>query len=135
MRMTSRLAGGPLRFETEVRGHQIVADVPASKGGADPAPMPPDLLAASLGACVGIYAVNFCKKHDIATDGLVVHTDWEQESAPARIARLAVQIEVPAGVPEEKRAAFMRTVEACLIHNTLRQTPQIEVMLADTVQA
>ena len=135
MRMTSKLTGGPIRFETEVRGHNIVVDVPQEMGGTDTGPMPPELLVSALGTCVGIYAVGFCQKHDISTDGLIIHTDWEKGGEPTRITSMTVTIELPAGVPAKKHTAFMRTVEACLIHNTLCLMPQIDIKVVEPVEA
>lgn len=135
MRISNRLTGGALRFETEVRGHTLVTDLPEDAGGSDTGATPPELLVTALGTCVGVYAVNFCMKHGISTEGMVIHTDWAKGSGPARITDMSVSIELPGGVPEEKYAAFMKTVEACLIHNTLCQLPKIEIKMAELVKA
>ena len=103
-------------------------------GGSDTGPMPPELVVTALGTCVGIYAVRFCKKHDISTEGLTVHTDWVKGADPVRIASMSVIIDLPAGIPEEKFEAFMRTVEQCMIHNTFCQIPQIEINLTESVK-
>ena len=71
MRITSSLVQG-LQFETVARGHTLTVDVPKDMGGSDAGPMPPELLVTALGTCIGIYAVNFCNKHNISTDGLKV---------------------------------------------------------------
>lgn len=135
MRITSKLTGGKLRFETEVRGHTMIVDQPAESGGDDTGPTPPELFVTALGTCVGVYAVHFCKKHKISSDGLVVHTDWNKATGPTRLADLSVSIELPAGVPEEKYEAFMRTVEQCLIHNTICYTSHVEIKLLEPVEA
>lgn len=133
MRITSKLTGGELRFETEIRGHMLIVDQPAESGGGDTGPTPPELFATSLGTCVGVYAVHFCKKHNISTDGLAVHTEWSRATGPARLADISVSIELPAGVPEEKLEAFMKTVEQCLIHNTICHTSHVDIKLLQPV--
>lgn len=134
MRITSTLTSG-VSFETDIRGHRVVTDVPKDLGGADAGPMPPELVATALGTCVGIYAINFCTKHHISPEGLTVHTDWEKVADPARIGALHVTIELPAGVPTEKHDAFMKTVEQCMVHNTLSHLPDINIQIADAVVA
>ena len=129
MRLTSKLMEG-LAFSTDIRGHTIVVDVPPEMGGADTGPMPPELVATALGTCVGIYVVMFCRKYNISTEGLAVHTDWEKGGDPVRIMRMDVSIELPAGVPEDKYDAFMRTVEQCMVHHTFCNIPKINMTLA-----
>ena len=131
MRITSKLTGG-MRFETDIRGHNVIVDLTEAKGGTDTGPMPPELLVTSLGTCVGVYAVNFCRKHNLSTEGLLIHTDYEQGTAPSRISHISVTVELPCGVTEEKLPAFMRTIEQCLVHNTFCQTPEIKIELAET---
>jgi len=128
MKVTSRFAGG-MRFESDMRGHQVVVDVPKEMGGNDAGPMPPELLATALGTCVGIYAVMFCNKHNISPEGMAVETEWEKGADPVRLTQLYVTIHLPAGVPEEKHDAFMKTVEQCMIHSTLCQMPDLSIKL------
>ena len=118
-----------LRFETEIRGHQVVVDNPVESGGTDTGPTPPELVAAALGTCVGIYAVHFCRKHNISPEGMAITTEWTKALEPTRIGTLHVRVELPAGVPVEQHAAFMRTVEQCLVHNTLRHPPEVSITL------
>jgi putative redox protein len=129
MSITSRLTSR-FRFESVVRGHTVVVDQPTGSGGGDEGPTPPELLAISLGTCVGVYAIYFCEKHNISTEGLVIHTDYEKVAAPTRIGKLACSIELPAGIPAEKYEAFMKNVEGCLIHNTLHHSPEVTLTLA-----
>lgn len=128
MRITSRLTGG-FRFVSDIRGHEVVVDNTVESGGTDTGPTPPELVAVALGTCVGIYAVNFCKKHHISTDEMVIHTDWDKSTDPVRIGAMAVTVILPAGVPEDKRDAFMATVRKCLVHNTLCQSPELAITL------
>jgi uncharacterized OsmC-like protein len=126
MRITSKLLEG-MQFESDIRGHKVTVDAPVEAGGVNAGPLPPELLVASLGTCIGIYAALFCRKHQISTEGLTVHTDWEKEADPSRVGKIAVIIDLPAGIPDAKRGAFMKTVEQCMVHNTLCQMPVVSV--------
>lgn len=134
MKITSSYAGG-MRFDTDIRGHQVVVDVPENQGGGDTGPMPPELVAMALGTCVGIYAVNYCQKHGISAEGLTLHTDWDKVANPPRIGALSVTIELLAGIPVDHYEGFMKTVEQCMVHNTLHHQPEVTLTLAEGVTA
>ena len=127
MRLTSKLTNDA-RFEADLHGFNVVMD-----GNGQEGPSPPEVVVAALAACVGIYAVNFCVKHGIATDGLAVHADWEKAALPARIGKIEIAIDLPAGVPAAHYEAFMKTVEACLIHNSFTHPPEISMRLHERV--
>jgi uncharacterized OsmC-like protein len=42
-----------MSFETTLGNHRLLIDVPASMGGKDRGPTPPELFVASLGSCGG----------------------------------------------------------------------------------
>lgn len=131
-KIISTLTSG-VHFETAIRDHTIMVDGPAQVGGKNAGPTPPELVAAALGTCVGIYAVMFCQKHGISTEGMTIETEWEKAENPQRIGRMAVKVALPAGIPADKYDGFMKTVEQCMVHNTLCHMPEISVDLAEPV--
>ncbi len=128
MKITTKF-NGALRFDTEVRGHKITMDNPVDAGGSDAGPTPPEFLVASLTSCVGIYAVFFCNKYGISPEGMEVSADYEKVSAPTRIGKINITISLPAGIPEDKNEAFMKTIQHCLVHNTLEIAPEVTMTL------
>ncbi|HSJ23435.1 MAG TPA: OsmC family protein [Longimicrobiales bacterium] len=118
---------GGLRFTAEMRGHSVPTDQPVHAGGADSAIMPLELLAASLGTCVALYAHQFCAARQIPVDGLGVEVSHETAKAPKRIGRFDVVVRLPDGFPDEYRAAAERAVRACPVHNTLSHPPEINI--------
>jgi putative redox protein len=120
---------GGLRFNAQVRGHRIDTDQPEHAGGSDSAAMPLELLAASLGTCIALYAHQFCATRGIPNDGLRVEVRTESAKGPYRIARFDVTVVLPDALPGEYRAAIERAVKACPVHNTLTHPPQINVEL------
>jgi uncharacterized OsmC-like protein len=116
------------KFAATVRGHRLLCDQPASNGGADEGPTPPEFLLASLGTCAGFYAAMYMKKQGLKSS-LGVSVVAEKVAAPARLGKFRIEIEAP-GVPPEHEAGLLRSVNACLIKNTLAQPPEIETVLA-----
>jgi len=119
------------KFAASIRGHRVVCGQPTSNGGADEGPTPPEFLLFSLGACAGYYAASYLKNHGIDV-ALAVCVHAEKLAAPARLGRFRVEIEAP-GLPPEHETGLMRTVNACLIKNTLLQSPEIETVLVPTL--
>ena len=122
--------GGAL-FTAEHRGHIVTIDLPADKGGTDKGMSPPELLAAALGSCIGVYVTQYCKQVGINCEDMTVDVDWEiTASQPMRIQQIRATINVPGGIPEERRAAVKKAADHCLIHQTLCTAPDIQIDLA-----
>jgi uncharacterized OsmC-like protein len=119
---------GGVRFDATARGHRVVCDQPASNGGADAGMTPPEFLLASLGTCAGFYAAQYLKARSLPTEPLAVVVTAEKAQHPARLGRFHIDVTVPA-LDEEHEAGLMRAVKACLIHNTLLHSPEIEIAL------
>ncbi|HEU5036403.1 MAG TPA: OsmC family protein [Nocardioides sp.] len=121
---------GEDRFDIVVRGHHVVVDQPADLGGADEGPTPTELFVASLASCVAFYARRYLRRHDLPQEGLRVDADYDLTGGPARVASLRIRLEVPEGVPEQRRAALLGFASHCTVHNTLTHEPEIVVELA-----
>jgi uncharacterized OsmC-like protein len=115
------------KFRMNCRDHEFVADLPPSSGGDDTGPTPPELLIAALGSCIGVYAVNYCQKHDIPYEGMTVELSWEDAKAPLRVGTIRARVNMPQGIPEEHYKRFKRAIEACKVHNTLKASPHVEI--------
>lgn len=117
------------RFEIGVREHRLEVDQPLADGGEDQAPTPTELFVSSLAACVAFYARRYLARHDLPTEGLTVHTSFTMAARPARVGEIHLHIELPAGVPEERRAALLAVAGHCTVHNTLDTPPAVTMNL------
>lgn len=122
--------GGDL-FEIAIRDHLVHVDQPRDAGGSDAAPTPTELFVASLASCVAFYVRRFLVRHDLPTDGLSVIADFTMGQRPARVTQVDLSIDLPRGVPEERRAALLAVATHCTVHNTLEERPDVHVELAD----
>ena len=121
---------GDKRFSAEARGHKVMTDQPAEKGGTDTAMTPPELMVSSLGACIGIYVTQYLKQTGVDPSGTTVEVKYETAAEPLRIGRMHARVEVPAGIPENRRAAVHKVAEHCLIHQTLCAEPDVVIEIA-----
>lgn len=123
------------RFELAVRQHTLRVDQPVEDGGEDTAPTPTELFVSSLASCVAFYARRFLTRHDLPTDGLEVEAVYSMASRPARVGEILVRIDVPAGVPDEKRSALLAVASHCTVHNTLETPPKVNIDLGSGERA
>jgi uncharacterized OsmC-like protein len=121
----SRRAG--LAFEVTVRGHTVACDMVPADGGCDEGPAPVELLAGSLGACVAMMVQKYCETCVDTVGDVGVSLTLELADHPKRIAAIIADVELPDGVPEDRRIAVRRVAEQCVIHETLLHPPRIDV--------
>ena len=117
------------RFAIDIRGHSVTVDQPLADGGEDTAPTPTELLVASLASCVAFYARRYLARHRLPTAGLSVSADYTMGTRPVRVADLIVDIQVPDGVPAERRDAVLAVASHCTVHNTLTDHPTVTIAL------
>jgi len=115
-----------LEFSIRVRGHEVTSDMSEKDGGLDAGPSPAELFAGSLGACVAMMVQSYCRRHEFEGD-VEVSLTMEMADSPKRIGAIVVDVELPEGVPEEKREAIRRMAERCPIHETLKDPPRVDI--------
>jgi putative redox protein len=120
-----------MQFTAENRGHKTLFDLPKEQGGANTAPTPPEVFISSLGACIGVYVVGYCERHNIPHEGLDIKLLWEKADNPARIDKIEVQINFPQSIPADKKPVILKVANSCLVHNTLMNHPEITVIITD----
>lgn len=118
---------GKRSFKTVVRGHEIRTDLPQEQGGDDKAPTSSELFIASLGTCIGIYVASYMRTVNLNSEALTVNIDWEFAPNHKKIAQIKVSISVPNADLGERKKALLAAAEKCVIHNTLREYPNIDI--------
>jgi putative redox protein len=117
-----------VRFAAETRGHRVICDQPAENGGADTGMTPPEFLLTSLGTCAGFYAVQYLRTRGLPAVGVKVSVVAEKAKQPARLGSFRIEVTVPNLDPAHE-AGVLRSVKACLVHNTLINAPAIETVV------
>lgn len=134
MPMTISFPGG-VAVDATFHGHTIFTDQPTSAGGGDTASAPFDLFLASIGTCMGFYALRFCQERGIATEGLGLSLRFEREPDGKRLARVRAELTLPHGFPEKYHAAIVRAVDQCAVKKALMRPPEFDVALVDLVSS
>jgi uncharacterized OsmC-like protein len=118
-----------VKFAIHSRSHSIICDQPTKNGGEDSGMMPPELLLASLGSCAAFYAAQYLKTRNLAETGATVSVEAEKLKNPSRLGNFQIRVDSPVYLTTEQREGLMRSVEHCLVKNTLLNPPRIEVDL------
>lgn len=118
-----------VKFSIQARSHTVICDQPQENGGSDGGMTPPEFLLASLGACAAFYAAEYLRSRNLAKNGVSVSVAAEKLKSPARLGNFRIRLDCPICLTAEHRDGLMRSVEHCLVKNTLLNPPQIEVLL------
>jgi len=118
-----------VKFTVQARSHSVTCDQPQDNGGTDTGMTPPEFLLASLGACAAFYAAEYLRTRNLANGSVSVSVTAEKLKGPARIDNFRIRVDSPICLTAEQREGLMRSIEHCLVKNTLFNPPQIEVSL------
>lgn len=116
-----------LEFEVRVRDRSVVCDMAPEDGGRGAGFSPAELFAGALGACIAMAVQGWAEACEHGTGDVAASVVLELRPDPKRIAGVAVDVELPAGIPTDRKAAVGRVVEHCLIQQTLRNPPDVDV--------
>ena len=126
---------GGLAVSASFRGHRILTDQPQEAGGGGAAPPPFDLFLASIGTCVGFYALRFCQSRDIATDDLAVTLEPVRDPETRRVGRILIELRLPDAFPQRYRRAILKAVDQCAVKRHILEPPEFLVSLAAVAPA
>lgn len=122
---------GDMLFESKMGKHSLLIDVPASMGGKDRSPTPPELFVASLGSCVGAFVAHYCQRTGIDASDMTVDVTFDKLENPTRLANLKVRIDLPHGDCADRQAAIQRVAEHCPVHETITTMHDVEFEIFD----
>ncbi|MBW4666605.1 MAG: OsmC family protein [Cyanomargarita calcarea GSE-NOS-MK-12-04C] len=117
---------GKLQFKATARNHLIIGDQPEENGGEDKGMTPTEWFLASLGSCIGFYAVKYLQSRTLDSTGLCITVNADKSIKPvAHLDNFQVDVSLPNSLDMKHKLGLQQAIEACLIHQTLTQSPQI----------
>lgn len=109
-------------------GFTVLTDQPKESGGDGAAPSPFDLFLASIGTCAGIFALSFCRKRGLSTEGLEIAQTAEWDDKAQRVSRITLKITLPTGFPEKYRDSLVRTAGLCSVKKHIFDPPLFKII-------
>lgn len=125
---------GGVAVDATLNGHTIHTDQPLPLG-TDSAMSPFDVFLASIGACMGFYALRFCQQRNIDTRGLGLTLEPLRDADGKHVDTLKVTLQLPPDLPAKYDDALRRAVDLCSVKRHLLDPPAIEVTLKEGVRA
>lgn len=123
---------GGLEFEAVSGGHKISIDLPKEKGGEDKAMSPPQILAAALASCVGVYVIFYCRIAKIDASGCSIKVEWQLADDKRSVSAYEIKIHLPKAELGERAQAVLEAARNCLVHKTFQSSPNIDISLASS---
>ncbi len=118
---------GGVAVEATYRGHSVRTDQPVGAGGRDSAMAPFDLFFASIGTCMGFYALRFCQQRSIPTQGLGLSVTPVRTEDGKSVATVKIELRLPYDFPDKYREAIVRAVDHCAVKRAIVEPPKFEM--------
>ena len=104
---------------------RLLTDAPVDNCGRGESFSPTDLLATALGACMTTVMGIRAEAEGWSLEGTRVRVEKHMSTAPRRVSRLVVELDLPARLDEAARTALERVAWACPVTQSLH--PEIEL--------
>ncbi len=117
------------KFEVNTAKHKMFTDLPEKAGGKDSAMTPVEIFVGSLGTCIGVFAMKYLQTSKLDPEGMNVNVNWEYDEKKTRIAKVDISLTVPNSVIGKRKNALYQAVNSCIVHNTLKNTPELNINL------
>jgi uncharacterized OsmC-like protein len=124
--------GKDKQSEAFARFHRVVCDQPFDEGGSDTGMTPPEMMLAALGCCAMHYASEYLTARHLPLGEIGLRITAEKGGRPTRLTDIAIEIDAP-GLGIRAREGLLKSVEACLLHRTLKDPPKVRVAMATQV--
>ena len=115
---------GGKRVDVRVGEFLIKTDQSLKYGGGASAPEPFALFLASIASCAGIFALGFCQKRELSTEGLDLKMVCERDEKNIMIVRMTLKLTLPEGFPDKYREGIVRAMDLCAVKKHIQEAPE-----------
>jgi putative redox protein len=107
------------RATHEPSGATLATDAPVDNQGRGQSFSPTDLVATGLASCMMTIMGIAAKRLNVDLTGMTASVTKDMTPPPRRIARLAVNIHVPAKLSDEQKTKLREAAMTCPVHKSL----------------
>lgn len=125
--MTGRYDGG-LKVELQhgPSGAKVHTAAPVDNNGDGSSFSPTDMVAAGLGACMVTIMGILAERDGVDLSGLTFSLEKHMQASPRSIARVPLTLNMPAGIPQDKRQKLEQGALTCPVARSLAEHLSIE---------
>ncbi len=125
MSMEIHFPGGR-KVNSNYKGFTIKTDQSKANGGDSSASTPSDLFFASVGACMGLYALDFCVKRKIDSGQLKLSVEMQSHDKTRLVEKMIFNINLAPEFPQKYTSALIRAMKLCYLKKHFEYPPQFE---------
>jgi putative redox protein len=115
--------------EATIRGHRVIIDRPASKGGTDAGPMGGELFLAGIGGCFMSNLLAAMKARGLEIPGLETEVTAELAGSPDRFETVELCVSADGADPEMLEKLVEIADRSCIMMHTLRDKLEIRTRI------
>jgi len=124
-----------IKHDSGTRLIATVGDYQVVTGKGDPGSgqdgmSPGQLFTTSLGACIAVTLLAYCKNHGIAYQGMEVDMEREQTEDGRRLKSAKLQVKLPARLSEKDLEVLNRVAHRCYVGLSIEKGTEIEIDVA-----
>lgn len=124
--------GRDTRSEAFARFHRVVCDHPFDDGGGDNGMTSRELMLSAIGCCAMDCAVEYLRTKKLAQDNIGMRVSGAEGGDPRRLVEIGIEVDAP-GLSATTREGLLKTIEACMLQQTLTAPPKLNVAMATMV--
>ncbi len=117
---------GGRKVNSDYKGFTIKTDQSKADGGDSSASTPSDLFFASVGACMGLYALDFCVKRKIDSGQLKLSVEMQSHDKTRLVEKMIFNINLAPEFPQKYTSALIRAMKLCYLKKHFEQPPKFE---------
>ena len=119
---------GGRKVNSDYKGFRIQTDQSKEDGGDNSAPTPSDLFFAAIGACMGLYALDFCVLRKIDPDQLKLTVDLQSNEKNHMVEKMIFNLNLGPEFPQKYTSALIRSIKLCYLKQHFEKPPQFEFL-------